>query len=140
MGCTAKKKCNKYNHAHSYDMLVGFFSVAGKDDYWGAGQNFNGGYFKYIPVANCLITSNRDCSLCEKCKSTHVLSSEGQCLTACPKFQYNKNGVCTYRTPHCIEGSADGNLCHKCQAGFGVSADGSKCEEVGCTVPSPMVS
>ena len=140
LGCTAKKKCNKYQATHDYDMLVGFFSNAGKDDYRDANLNFHGGYFKYVPVSNCLVTSSRDCSKCEQCVSTHVLSSTGECITACPKFQYSKDGVCTYRAPHCIEGNPDGTLCTKCQTGFDVSIDGSKCEEVGCKVPNPMKS
>lgn len=136
IGATAGKKTKKYEYTHSHDMLIGFFSKNGFDAKRNAGKSWNGGYFKYIPVKDCLVTATHSCSVCAQCIAGKVLTTEGACEAACPKHQYSKDGVCTYRTPHCIEGNAAGTECTKCHDGFKASADKTVCEEIGCAVPA----
>lgn len=100
-------------------------------------KNTNGGWFKTIKSnEKCLVTSTVSCSRCETCLAPNFRNSEGICVATCPKFQYGKDGVCHYRTPHCIEGNADGTTCSKCHAGYGLNADKTACEETGCSIPA----
>merc|ERR1712151_1238771 len=109
-----KKNKGKYIKTHDFDMLVGFFSSVGNDEGYDGGRNLNGGYFKYVPIANCLVTSTSNCGMGSRCKDNFYVTNQGTCEAKCPKAQYPKDGVCVYRTPHCIDGNADGTTCTKC--------------------------
>ena len=120
-------------------MLIGFFTEGAGGKMYKKSANFNGGYFKYIPVADCQLTSDSDCSRCAQCVAGKVLLSDGTCADSCPKFQYDNGGVCTYCGAHCIE-CTGANVCSKCRATHVLSADKTSCEEIGCSVPAKMES
>merc|ERR1719161_2923022 len=50
LGNTAKKKNFAYVAKHDYDMLVGFFSKTPNDNTRFDAANYDGGYFKYVPI------------------------------------------------------------------------------------------
>lgn len=137
MGEVSKKKAG-YKQTHDHDMLVGFMSKDTFDEQRDGSKNTNGGWFKTIKsLENCLVTSTVSCSRCETCLPSFFRDSEGLCVAKCPKFQYGgSNGVCLYRTPHCIEGNDAGTTCSKCHAGYGLNAGKTACEEIGCTIPA----
>ena len=120
-------------------MLIGFFTEAASSKKYQKTKDYNGGFFKYVPITDCQLTSNGDCSRCAQCAAGKVLRSDGTCAGACPKYQYDNAGVCTYCGTHCIE--CDGaNKCKKCHSTHKLSADKTTCETIGCAVPAKMES
>ena len=64
---------------------------------------------------SCYRCSGLAANQCTKCDGSHVVMTDGTCLTACPSGYFNQGGNCTKCSSTCMECNVTSTRCTKCR-------------------------